>query len=87
MIICTSTKKFLTKNVWLNDDFVAGEMESRFHNMEILLSNQLQIIKEMITNMEDKLGDQEEKILRGQKQLSNLVSKNFGNGFMQSPLR
>lgn len=38
------------------------------------------MIKEMIGNIEDKLVDQEEKVMRGQKQLSNILNKNCENG-------
>lgn len=50
-------------------------MENHFINLEILLARQLSNIKEMIVNIEKKLGDDGEAILKGQKHIAGVISQ------------
>lgn len=53
----------------------AKEMEDRFHNLEMLLADQLNVIKTMLLNIEDKIIEQDHASRRVQRRIMGTVLK------------
>ena len=50
-------------------------MEDRFHNMELQLADQLNVIKTMLLNIEDKLMEQNHASQRAQRRIVGTILK------------
>lgn len=53
----------------------SGEIEDRLHNIESQMADQLNVIKTMILNIEDKLAQQDSQYRRANRKLHGVVAE------------
>jgi len=54
---------------------LSGEIEDRLHNIESQMADQLNVIKTMILNIEDKLAQQDSQYRRANRKLHGAVAE------------
>jgi uncharacterized coiled-coil protein SlyX len=52
---------------------LSGEMEDRLHNLEMQLTEQLNVIKTMLLNIEDKIMEQDVASRRARKRIMGTI--------------
>ena len=55
--------------------YFEGEIEDRLHNIESQMADQLNVIKTMILNIEDKLAQQDNQYRRANRKLHGAVAE------------
>ena len=65
---------------------VSGVMEDRFQNLEILLTEQLNVIKTMLLNIEDRITEQGQLSTRGQRRIMTSLLRHCQSTTLALPL-